>query len=118
MAGSRDMQVRGVHRVTRHPVFMGLGLFGLLHAIPLGFASDVAFFWGFPVFAILGCLHQDQRKLQTEGEDFRAWHAETPFFPFTGRDTWRGIRDLGATPLIVAIAVIIVLRLLHGPAFG
>jgi len=118
MAGSGSMELRGVHRLTRHPVFMGLGLIGLLHLIPQGYASDVAFFGGLPVFAIIGCLHQDQRKLETEGEEFRLWYEQTPFLPFTGRETVRGIRDLGAVTLAVGIGLTVVLRLLHGPLFG
>jgi uncharacterized membrane protein len=118
MAGSGSMELRGIHRLTRHPVFMGLGLVGLLHLIPQGYASDVAFFGGLPIFAIIGCLHQDQRKLETEGEEFRLWYAETPFLPFTGRETVRGIRDLGAVTLAVGVGLTVVLRLLHGPLFG
>jgi uncharacterized membrane protein len=118
MVGSGSMELRGVHRLTRHPVFMGLGLVGLLHLIPQGYASDVAFFGGFAVFAIIGCLHQDQRKLESEGEEFRRWHEQTPFLPFTGRETGRGIRDLGAVTIALGIGLTVVLRLLHGPLFG
>lgn len=118
MAGTGSTQVRGVHRLTRHPVFMGLGLFGLLHVIPQAYASDLAFFGGFPLFTIIGCRHQDLRKLETGGEAFGDWYAQTPFLPFTGRGTWRGIQDLGPVPLAVGIGLTIVLRWLHGPLFG
>jgi uncharacterized membrane protein len=118
IAGPSSTELRGVHRLTRHPVFMGLGLIGLLHLIPQGHASDVAFFGGLPLFAIIGCLHQDQRKLETGGEAFRLWYEKTPFLPFTGPETWRGIRDLGAVTLAVGIGLTVVLRLLHGPLFG
>jgi hypothetical protein len=37
--GSKTTQPGGVHLLTRHPVFMGTGLFGLLHLVPNGFAS-------------------------------------------------------------------------------
>src|SRR5512138_389699 len=94
---------RGVHLLTRHPVFMGVGLFGALHLLVMGFASDVAFWAGFPLFALAGCAHQDARKLATEGPDYRAWHAQTPFLPFTGRATLRGLREL--PPLAIAIGV-------------
>jgi uncharacterized membrane protein len=118
MAGTGSTEVRGAHRLTRHPVFMGLGLFGLLHLIPQGYASNLAFFGGFPLFAIIGCRHQDRRKLETGGEAFRTWHAQTPFLPFTGPETWRGIRELGPVPLIVGLGLMIGLRWLHGPLFG
>jgi uncharacterized membrane protein len=113
----RDTLVRGVHRLTRHPLFMGVGLFGALHCVFMGFASDVAFFAGFPVFAVLGCAHQDRRKLVTAGEAYRAWHAQTPFLPFTGRDTLRGLRELPPAAVLGGVALSFLLRWLHGPLF-
>lgn len=117
LAGGGDTRVRGVHRLTRHPVFMGTGIFGALHCIPLGFASDLAFFAGFPLFALVGCAHQDRRKLASGGDAYRAWHAETPFLPFTGRDTLRGLRELPPAAVAGGIALTVALRLLHGPLF-
>jgi uncharacterized membrane protein len=115
-----DARVRGILRITRHPVFMGAGLFGLMHLLmaPVN-ASELAFFGGFPVFAALGCRHQDQRKLVTGGEDFRRFHAETAFLPFTRSGALRGLREM---PLPVAIALGIalawLLRTYHASLFG
>ena len=81
---------------------MGLGIFGLLHLIPNGNAADVAFFGGFPIFAVIGCWHQDQRKLATGPAGYRQFHRETPFMPFTGRTTLQGIREL--SPVVIAVA--------------
>jgi uncharacterized membrane protein len=112
----RAKEPRGVHLVTRHPLFMGVGLFGALHLLVMGFASDVAFWAGLPLFALLGCAHQDARKLATQ-PDYRAWHADAPFLPFTGRSTLRGLREIPAWVYAVAIAATAVLRWLHGPLF-
>lgn len=117
MAGG-DTRVRGLHRLTRHPLFMGFGLFGLLHLVPNGWASDVAFFAGFPAFAVLGCRHQDQRKLASGGEDFRRYHAETPFLPFSGRETLRGLRELSPAALVGGIVLTVLLRWFHAPLFA
>jgi uncharacterized membrane protein len=113
----RPEPARGVHLLTRHPVFMGAGIFGALHLFVMGSASDVAFWAGFPLFALIGCAHQDRRKLATEGADYRAWHERTPFLPFSGRETVRGLREL--PPLAIPIGVVLAtgLRLLHGPLF-
>jgi len=113
----RPKQATGVHLITRHPTFMGVGLFGALHLLVMGFSSDVAFFAGLPLFALLGCAHQDRRKLATLGAEYRAWHAGTPFLPFTGRETGRGLRELSPIAVAVGIALAIVLRWLHGPLF-
>lgn len=117
-AGQARVEVRGVHRLTRHALFMGLGLFGLVHLIPNGFASDVAFFAGFPVFAIVGCLHQDARKLATEAERYGPYHAATPLIPFTGKDTLRGLRELAPVAVGVGIALAVIVRVFHARLFG
>ncbi len=108
---------RGVHLLTRHPVFMGAGIFGALHLFGMGFASDVAFWAGFPLFALVGCAHQDRRKFATEGPAYRAWHDGTPFLPFTGRETLRGLRELPPLVIPIGVALATGLRLLHGPLF-
>ncbi len=109
-----DIEPRGVQLITRHGAFMGLGLFGLLHLPMNGFLSDAIFFSGFPIFAIVGCWHQDQRKLATDGEAFRAFHAATPFLPFTGAGALRGIREMPLA-IVIGVALTVGLRLLHGP---
>ena len=113
----RPKEPRGVQRLTRHPVFMGLGLFGALHLVANGFASDAAFWAGFPLFALVGSAHQDRRKRVTQGEPYRAWCAATPFLPFTGRETARGLREMGPLPIAIGVALAVVFRLLHGPLF-
>jgi uncharacterized membrane protein len=113
-----DPTPRGALRLTRHPLFMGLGLFGLLHLIPNGNAADVAFFGGFPVFAIVGCRHQDQRKLVAGPPGFARFYAETPFFPFTGSRTIEGIRELGPVVIAVGLGVTWFLRTVHPRWFG
>jgi uncharacterized membrane protein len=112
----RGKEPRGVHLLTRHPLFMGVGLFGALHLLVMGFASDVAFFAGFPLFAVAGCAHQDRRKLATLA-DYPAWHAATPFLPFTGRATLRGLRELPPLAIAIGVALTFGLRWLHGPLF-
>jgi uncharacterized membrane protein len=115
-AEMRAREPHGVHWITRHPLFMGVGLFGALHLLVMGFASDVAFWAGLPLFAALGCAHQDRRKLATEPE-FRAWHDATPFLPFSGASTLRGLREIPAWVYAAGVALTVALRWLHGPLF-
>jgi len=112
----RPREPRGVHRITRHPLFMGIGLSGLLHLLVNGFASDVAFWAGFPLFAIAGCAHQDARKRATQ-PGYADWIAATPFLPFAGPGALRGLRELSPGIVAVGVAVTTALRLLHGPLF-
>jgi uncharacterized membrane protein len=109
---------RGVYRITRHPQNMGFALFGALHVVANPFPSDVAFFGGFVVFGILGSWHQDLRKRVAGPPGFDAFVAATPFFPFTGRDTLRGLRELSPLALGIGIALTVLLRTFHAQLFG
>jgi len=107
-------EVRGIYRVTRHPLVLGLALIWALHLIPNASTADVAFFGGFVLFSLAGAWHQDARKLAAGDERFRAFHGATPFLPF-GRGVG-GLADL--PPLVVALGVVAALgiRWLHpGP---
>lgn len=94
--------VRGVARITRHPLLMGLGLWGVAHLLlAMVNASELAFFGGFPIFAVVGCDHQDKRKLATLGESYRAYVAATPFLPFSSLSFARGLVEM---PMPIAVA--------------
>ena len=111
-------EIAGALRVTRHPLFMGLGLMGLMHLLmaPI-YASDLAFFGGFPVFALIGCRHQDLRKLHSAGEKLQRFYAETPFLPFSRRGGLRGVSEMPVA-LVVGIALAVVIRSFHDTLFG
>ncbi|NNL67294.1 MAG: hypothetical protein HKP30_13685 [Myxococcales bacterium] len=109
--------VHGMVRITRHPLIMGFGWIGLVHLIPNASPTDVAFFAGLPAFAVLGCRHQEQRMRESRGPEFAAFLAATPFLPFTGRETLRGLRELPAWLWIVAVAASAAIRWAHGPLF-
>jgi uncharacterized membrane protein len=109
---------RGVQRITRHPLFMGLALFGLLHLLPNGSAADIVFFGGFPLFSLVGGWHQDQRKLAHGPAPYRQFYESTPFLPFTGADTWLGIREISPAIIAGGIVAAIVVRHFHTAWFG
>ena len=111
-------EVAGVHRITRHPVFMGIGLFGLVHLLGSNVhGAELAFFGGFLVFALAGCAHQDRRKLATGGEDFRSFYDQTPFLPFTGPGTVTGLAEM-RIPIAIGVVSAVVLRWFHPQLFG
>ena len=87
------------------------------HAIPNGRATDVAFFGGIAVFALVGCRHQDLRKLAAGDPTYKRFHAATSFLPFTGRGAVRGLMELPPLAVIVGIVVALVARCLH-PSIG
>ncbi len=117
IVGMKRVLHRPIHDITRHPLFMGMGLWGLAHLVPNGHASDVAFFAGFPIFALIGSWHQDLRHGRTRGESYRRFLSGTPFLPLTGRHTLRGLRLFSLRATIVGIAAAVVLRFFHADWF-
>jgi uncharacterized membrane protein len=110
-------RARGVLRITRHPFIMGTALWALAHLPSNGHATDVVFFGGFVVFAVVGAWHQDARKLAANLPGYREFCAAAPFFPFTGQETLRGLRE--AVPAAaVGIAATVVVRWYHAAWFG
>jgi uncharacterized membrane protein len=109
---------RGVHLLTRHPMVMAFVVFALVHLLPNGWAADVAFFGGFAAFALIGAAHQDRRKLATGPAGYREFYEGTPFFPFTGRETLRGLRELSPIAVGVGIGLALVVRYFHAAWFG
>ena len=111
-AHAGTVEVRGVYRVTRHPLVLGLAIVWALHLIPNASTADLAFFGGFLAFSLAGAKHQDARKLHAGDEKIRDFIAATSFLPFG--------RGLGAladlSPLVVALGVLAALgiRWLHG----
>ena len=107
----------GVYRITRHPVFLGVTVMAVAHTIANGYATDIAFFGGLAVFALVGCWHQDLRKLAGGDAAFRRFHAATAFLPFTRRGAMRGLRELSPLAVGLGLAVALAARCLH-PSTG
>jgi len=112
-------EVRGIYRVTRHPVLMSFALYGLLHLCVVAVnATELAFFAGFPLFVAIGARHQDQRKLATGGTRFRRFHDETPFVPFARPSgVLRALREQPIA-IVVGIALAVAVRWFHPALFG
>jgi len=111
---------RGLLRVTRHPLFAGLGLFGVAHLLVNGNLGDVVFFAGFPLFAWIGARHQDERK--TRGV---AGYAElvrtTSIVPFGAIVTARqrlAWRELPLVAVAAGLGLTVILRVYHDELFG
>jgi uncharacterized membrane protein len=108
----------GVYRLTRHPLVMSFVLFAAVHLLPNGFAADVAFFGGFALFALAAAAHQDRRKLEFGPPGYAAFVASTPFVPFTGRETLRGVRELSPVAVVLGLALAFGVRWFHASWFG
>jgi uncharacterized membrane protein len=111
-------EVKGLFRITRHPLLMGFALFGAAHLLAANVnAAELVFFGGFLVFTVVGCWHQDQRKLATVGEEYREFHEQTPFLPFTGPGAIKGLMEQPVAALLGALGAGL-LRYFHQGWFG
>jgi uncharacterized membrane protein len=110
---------RGVLRITRHPIFMALGVFGLVHLFVASVnTAELAFFAGFPVFAVIGSWHQDARKLATGDAAFHRFHAATPFLPFSAPASLLPALREDAVPIGVGVLAAVLIRWFHPQLFG
>jgi len=114
-------RARGVTRITRHPLFAGLGLWGLAHVLINGFLTDIVFFGGFPLFAVVGGWHQDARKQLEQLSRLAPFYGETSALPFAAIAARRNRLALGELPwaaLAVGAAVAVFLYYLHPTLFA
>jgi len=116
-----NKEPRGILRVTRHPMNMGLALFGLSHILANGTVGDIAFFGSFVVIGIVGPFHMDARLKKKRGEEFIEFCRQTSVFPFVaisrGRTKFRA--DEISFPLfVIGIIAYVVLVIFHGRFFG
>jgi uncharacterized membrane protein len=114
-------RAQGILRITRHPLLMGLGLWGMAHTLVNGFLADVVFFGGFPLFALFGAAHQDARKQADRGQRLGPFFDETSLLPFVAIATGRNRVEAGELPwgaLGAGTLVALILYLLHPALFA
>jgi uncharacterized membrane protein len=114
-------EARGVLRITRHPMNMGLALWGLAHLLANGTVGDVAFFGCFVAVGLLGPYHQDSRLKRSKGEEYREFCRHTSVLPFGAilRGRNRLALDEISFPLaFISTAVFFALLFFHSRIFG
>ncbi len=113
--------VRGMVRITRHPLSWAVSLWALAHLLA---ADDLASLWLFAtLFAAftLGPMLVDRRRLQEGGPGVGIFYQTTSNLPFQAilegrqRMVWR---EIGPAPLAGALALYLLLVLSHGPLLG
>ncbi len=113
---SKSMESRGVLRITRHPVNMGIASFGLAHLLANGTLGDIFFFGSIFLTGFIGAYHQDRRKAREKGPEFKAFQAETSIFPFSAivlRKTRLELKELSIPVLIIAAIAYVAMIYFH-----
>ncbi len=118
---SQDNAIRGVLRITRHPVLWAVGLWGVVHMLNNADPPSWLFFGVSTVLALVGTFAIDRRRKRLLGARWTTIEATTSNIPFLailrGRNTLR-LSEIGLIQLAIAIAVWAVILMLHEPAFG
>jgi uncharacterized membrane protein len=114
-------EARGVLRLTRHPVFAGLGLWAVGHMIVNGNGGSLLFFGAFAVVGIAGAMLQDNRKLVQLGEPYRRLVGQTSLIP--GLAVLQGRQRLAAgempwVAIAIGAATLVILVAMHPVLFG
>jgi uncharacterized membrane protein len=110
----------GITRITRHPTFAAIFLFGLAHCLVNGSLSDLIFFGGFSVFSSIGAWHQDTRKM-VDIPGYVEFKDATSFLPFAA--IMRAKQPLGLSELrwpitLLALILFYLVRAYHPSLFG
>ena len=72
----------GIERVTRHPFFVGFGLFAAVHAMLAATMAASVFFAGLAVLSFAGVVAQDRKLAARHGAAYADYLAATSVVPF------------------------------------
>jgi len=115
------VEARGILRITRHPMNIGIALWALAHVLTNGALGDVAFFGSFLALGVLGPYDQDARKKREKGEAYVEFCRQTSVMPFgailRGRNRI-ALDELAYPLLVIAFAIFAALVFFHDRLFG
>ena len=117
----REDNVRGIHRVTRHPFLWGVALWALVHAIYNPQAANLLFFGTFIVVAAAGTFSLDAKRARAYGEPWQRYAGLTSNIPFAAIAQKRNtlvLSEIGWLKPAIVVAVFAAFVLLHGRFFG
>jgi uncharacterized membrane protein len=113
-------EAHGITRITRHPTFAAIFLFGIAHCLMNGYLSDLVFFGGFFAFAWIGAAHQDSRKV-IDIPGYAEFKDATSFIPFGSMLNGRqklDLRELRWPIVLIALIIFYIVRAYHPQLFG
>jgi uncharacterized membrane protein len=120
---TRDVQVRGMTRITRHPFLWGTALWALVHFVINGDAASSVLFGSLLLLALGGTASIDAKRRRTYGERWEQFARETSNVPFAAIAAGRNrlgpaLREIGVVRPLIAIAIFAAVFVLHGRLFG
>ncbi|MDH4191791.1 MAG: NnrU family protein [Betaproteobacteria bacterium] len=113
--------VRGMLRITRHPVMWAIMLWAATHLLARGSLKGAIFFGSFLVLAALGTRLIDARRARALGADWQRFAARTSNLPFAAIVQGRNRFAAGEIGLLAALSGLILyggLLIGHAWLFG
>ena len=110
----------GITRITRHPTFAAIFLFGVAHCLVNGALGDLVFFGGFAVFAWIGAWHQDTRKV-VDVPGYAEFKDATSFLPFAAIISMKqplNLNELRWQVILLGLFAFYLVRVYHPYLFG
>lgn len=120
---TRDVPVRGMTRITRHPFLWGTALWAFVHFVINGHLASSIMFGSLMVLAVAGTASIDAKRRRAYGEHWERFAEQTSNVPFLAIVARRNhltpaVHEIGIVRPALAIAVFAALFLLHGRWFG
>jgi uncharacterized membrane protein len=113
--------VRGVLRITRHPVMWAIALWALSHVFPTGDLASLVFFGAFAALALIGTRLLDAKHAARRGAAWQTFAQATSNPPFAAMAAGRQRivpSEIGWARIAVALVLYVVLLGLHPWLFG
>jgi uncharacterized membrane protein len=121
MEGLAAQSPKGIVRVTRHPLLLGIGLWALVHLVANGDAASFLFFGALAITALAGTVSIDAKRRRALGPSWQSFAAQTSVVPFAaiaaGRTRFT-MSEIAPWRWAVAIAAYILFLGGHSHIFG
>lgn len=75
-------EARGVFAITRHPMLWSFAIWGACHVLVYPVAKNIALAVPIIVLSLVGAALQDRKKEELDPVRWRAWEAQTSYWPF------------------------------------
>jgi len=104
----RGDPVKGIVRVSRHPMLMGILLWAVYHVVANGDAGSIVFFGTFVVTTVLGPAAIDAKRKQKMGDLWSVFAEKTSVIPFwailRGRNHF-SFNEIGVPRILFSLVV-------------
>jgi uncharacterized membrane protein len=112
---------RGIHRVTRHPLLLGIALWAAVHLAFNPEPATAIFFGAFLALGLVGPYSIDAKRARKLGAAWQPYAQATSVVPFAAIAQHRNrfvASEFKWWQVAVALAVFLFFLLLHGRFFG